>query len=180
MKKELIKKIKIPEGVSITIENSKFTAKGPEGELSREFNFGKVKMTIKDKEIILEQKNTTKNEKKVMNTIGAHIKNIVKGVAKKFEYNLKICYGHFPFTIRHDGNRVFIKNFLGEKVERVVELPKGIDIEIKKEIITIKSMDKELAGQASANFEKATKVRGRDIRRFQDGIYITEKDGKKM
>jgi len=180
MKKELFKQIKIPEGVTVNVEDSKLTAKGPEGEMFREFKLSKVKMELKDDKINLSQKSVTKNEKKIMNTVAAHIENIVNGVKKKFEYHLKICYGHFPFTIRQDGNRVFIKNFLGEKVERIVELPKGIDIEIKKEFITIKSVNKELAGQASANFEAATRVRGRDRRIFQDGIYIIEKDGKKM
>jgi len=180
MKRELIKKISIPEGVTIEIDGSKLNAKGKEGELSREFNLSKSKMEQKGNEIYLSQKTSTKNEKKMMNTIAAHIENMLKGVSKKFEYTLKVCYGHFPFTIRQDGNKVWIKNFLGEKVERVVELPNGIDIEIKKDIITIKSVNKELAGQASANFETATKVRGRDKRIFQDGIYIIEKDGKKM
>lgn len=180
MKKELFKKIEVPEGVTVNVDGTKITAKGPEGEFSRDFNLGKVKIELKENEVVLGQKNTTKNEKKVMNSIAAHIKNMVKGVNKKFEYQLKICYGHFPFTVRQDGDKIFIKNFLGEKVERVVQLPKGIDIEIKKEIITIKSINKELAGQASANFEKTTRVRGRDRRIFQDGIYIIEKDGKKM
>ncbi len=72
-----------------------------------------------------------------------------------------------------------IKNFLGEKVDRILEVPDGVDVEIKKEIITVKSPNKELAGQASANFETATRIRGRDKRTFQDGIYIIEKGGKR-
>lgn len=180
MRKELIKKIEIPEGVTVNVEGTKFTAKGPEGEFSRDFKFKKLKVEVKGNEIFLVQKGSTKNEKKNMNSIAAHIENMVKGVKKKFEYTLKICYGHFPFTIRQDGNKIFIKNFLGEKVERVVELPTGIEIEVKKEIIKIKSVNKELAGQASANFETATRIRGRDKKIFQDGVYIIEKDGKKM
>ena len=61
-----------------------------------------------------------------------------------------------------------------------MKLPEGIDLEIDKEIITIKSVNKEIAGQAAANFEAVTRIRGRDKRIFQDGIYIINKAGKEM
>jgi len=180
MRRPLSKKIQIPEGVELKIEGSKVKVKGPEGEIEREFNFGKVKAQVKEKEVILSNEKSTKNEKKMMNTVSAHITNMVKGAQKKFEYHLKICFGHFPFTVKQEGNSVLIKNFLGEKVERRVNIPENVDVEIKKEMILVKSMNKELVGQASANFEIATKIRGRDKRIFQDGIYIIEKDGKKI
>ena len=180
MKKEIFQTVEIPEGVSVQLEDSKLTVKGPEGELSRDFRLGKVQIKINEKEISIGNKSATKNEKKVINTLRAHIQNMIKGVKEKFVYKLKICYGHFPFTVKQEGNKIKIKNFLGEKFERVVNIPEGIEIEINKEIITVKSTNKELAGQASANFEVATKIRGRDKRKFQDGIYIVEKDGRKI
>jgi len=180
MRKEIFQTVEIPEGVSVQLKDSKIIVKGPEGELSRDFKLGKVQIKINGKEISIGNKSATKNEKKIINTVWAHVQNMIKGVKEKFVYKLKICYGHFPFTVKQEGNKIRIKNFLGEKVDRMVNLPEGIEIEINKEIITIKSINKELAGQASANFEIATKIRGRDKRKFQDGIYITEKGGKKI
>ena len=58
--------------------------------------------------------------------------------------------------------------------------PKGVDIKIDKAEISVSSVDKELAGQAAANFEILTKIRGRDKRIFQDGIYIINKAGKEI
>lgn len=179
MKKALLRKVKIPEGVSVSINGEDVNIKGPEGEVSRKFNLGKVNISVKEKEIVLENGKATKNEKKVMNTVYSHIKNMVKGVQTQFEYRLKICFGHFPFTVKQEGKKIMIKNFLGEKVDRILGVPDGVDVEIKKEIITVKSPNKELAGQASANFETATRIRGRDKRTFQDGIYIIEKGGKR-
>jgi len=180
MKKDLFKQIEIPEGVEVVIGETEIKVKGPEGETSRGFNAGRVRITKNGNEILVGQKNATKTEKKMMNTFESHIKNMIKGVQKKYEYKLKICHGHFPFTLKQEGNKIKIKNFLGEKVERELSIPNGAEVEIKKDTIEIKSVSKELAGQASANFETATKIRGRDRRIFQDGIYIIEKDGKKI
>lgn len=177
MKKEFFQKIEIPSGVEVKKEGRKITVKGNEGESSREFNFGKLKFENKDGKIKLGYPLATKNEKRMTNTISAHIRNMIKGVNEKFEYKLKICSSHFPINVELKGNEALIKNFLGEKIPRKCVVPKGIEIKIDKDIITIKSVDKELGGQAAANFEVATRVRNRDRRVFQDGIFIISKNG---
>jgi len=54
------------------------------------------------------------------------------------------------------------------------------DGKIKKgDTIIIESFDKESAGQTAANFETATRIKKRDRRVFQDGIFIINKSGKK-
>jgi large subunit ribosomal protein L6 len=180
MKKELFVEIEIPEGIEVTFEDGFFKSKGPEGEIERKFNLGKLKTEISKNKIKIGNNKSTKNDKKRMNTIAAHIKNMIKGVQEKFEYKLKICFGHFPLNVKQEGNKVIIKNFLGEKINREVNIPKGAEVDIGKEIITIKSVNKEIAGQTAANFEAATKIGGRDKRIFQDGVYIINKSGKKI
>jgi large subunit ribosomal protein L6 len=180
MKKVLFQEVEIPEGIEASLDENKFTVKGPEGENSREFNLGRLDFKIQDKKITLGNKVSTKTEKKMMNTIVAHIQNMIAGVQEKFVYELKICYSHFPFTVKIEGNKVEIKNFLGEKISRETKIPEGAEVEMKKDIITVKSINKEIAGQAAANFEIATKIKGRDKRIFQDGIYITKKNGKEI
>ncbi len=180
MKKELYQIIEVPEGIEASINGNELIVKGKEGELKREFNLGKLEFNKKDNKITIGNKKSTKTEKRAMNTIVAHIKNMLKGVEEKFEYQLKICFNHFPITIDAKEDHGIIKNFLGEKIPRRVEFPKGTDIDIKKDFITVRAMDKELAGQAAANFEKATKVRNKDRRVFQDGIFITNKAGAEI
>lgn len=180
VKKKLFQTIKIPEGIEAELEGATLTIKGPEGENKRTFEIPKLVFEKKGDEIIIGNEKATKREKKRMNTISAHIRNMIKGVQEKFEYKLKICFTHFPITVEAKGNEIIIKNFLGEKIPRKVKMPQGVEIKIEKEIITTTSSDKELAGQAAANLEKATRIRMKDRRVFQDGIFIIDKAGRKM
>ncbi|MBU0894334.1 MAG: 50S ribosomal protein L6 [Nanoarchaeota archaeon] len=180
MKKKFYQEIEIPEGVEANLEDSTLIVKGPEGENKREFEMANLEFKKQENKILVGHKKTTKHEKKKINTIAAHIKNMIHGVQEKFEYKLKVCFSHFPMNVELKGNEVILKNFLGEKIPRKFKIPEGVEVKIDKEIITIISPNKELGGQAAANFETATKIRGRDKRVFQDGIYITNKGGKEI
>ena len=103
---------------------------------------------------------------------------MLQGVKEKFEYKLKVVFSHFPITVEVSGNTATIKNFLGEKIPRICALPQGAEVEVNKDDITVKSVSKEIAGQAAANLETATKIRMKDRRIFQDGIYIIDKAGR--
>ncbi len=180
MKKELFREIEIPQGVEVTIDGQEIKVKGPEGEISREFDVGKLDFEKRDNKVFLGHKKATKREKKMMNTLASHVKNMVQGVQEKYEYQLKICFSHFPFTVDINGQEVLIKNFLGEKISRKTKIPEGAEVEIAGEIIKVKSADKELAGQVAANFERLTKIRNKDRRVFQDGIFMISKAGREI
>jgi len=180
MHKELFQTVEIPEGINIEIEGARVTVSGPEGKNEREFKLSNLSLEKKGNEIIIGNKKATKKEKRRMNTIAAHIKNMIQGTQEKFEYKLKVCFSHFPITVDLKGNEALIKNFLGEKVPRKVKIPAGAEVKVEKDIITVRSNDVETAGQASANFENVTRISNRDRRVFQDGIFITSKCGEEI
>lgn len=180
MKKKLYQTIEIPEGVEVNLDENTLIVKGPEGENTRIFKILSLDFEKKENTLVIGSEKATKMEKKYMNTIVAHIRNMIRGVQKKFEYKLKICFSHFPITIDVKEKEAIIKNFLGEKIPRKVKILEKVGVKIDKDIITITSLDKELVGQTAANFEKATKIKKRDRRIFQDGIFIINKDGKEM
>lgn len=177
MRTTLVNKIEINDGVEIKIDGNIMSVKGPNGELTRSFAHPAVKIVVEGKEVILTSPSLRK-AKKMANTFRAHIENMIKGVTEGFEYELKICSGHFPMNVSKEGNKIVIKNFLGEKVPRESKILEGVEANIEQDVISVKGISIELVGQTAANIEQSTKVRNRDRRRFQDGIFITSKRGK--
>ena len=175
MNKDLERIIEIPEGVTVEVSGNDFIVKGNGKELKRTSELGKIKAEVKDGKIVLTAKGATRRESKMIGTTWAHLKNMVKGVGEDFVYELEVCNVHFPMNVKADGNKITIKSFLGETVERVADIHPAAKVDIKGTQITVTSHNIEAAGQTAANLEKATRLIGRDRRIFQDGIFITKK-----
>ena len=168
----------VPEGISCTLVGNTFTASKGSESIKRDFALPSLEMGIKGNNIIISTKKGNKNELKKIKSTVAHIKNLFKGLDKKFIYRLEACNVHFPMTLKLDAGFLMINNFLGEKVPRRAKILPGVDVELKAQKITISSNSVEAAGETATNIEKATKIRNRDRRVFQDGIYITQKPGE--
>lgn len=177
-KKDLIEKLEIPEGISVSKEESFLIVKGEKGDVKRKFDNPLVKIELKNNEIVLSAKAAGKKEKSIVFTYRAHLKNMFKGVQETFVYKLKICSGHFPMNVSVSNDKLVIKNFLGEKVPRGLKLKQSVEVKVEGNIITVESPDKEIAGQVAADIEQRTRRPGFDKRIFQDGIYIIEKAGR--
>jgi large subunit ribosomal protein L6 len=175
MNKDLERTVEIAEGIVVTIDDKDFTVKKDDKELKKTLDIGKIKSEVKDGKVILKASGATKREAKMMGTIDAHLKNMIKGLGEDFVYELEVCNVHFPMNVKANGNLITIKSFLGETTERKSKILDGAKVEIKGTHITVTSHDIEAAGQTAANLEKATKLTGRDRRIFQDGIFITKK-----
>ena len=119
--------------------------------------------------------NLRKKEKALIGTWNAHLNNMVKGVDKGFLYEMKIIFAHFPMKVAVKGNVVTIDNFLGEKATRSSTIVGDVKVNVKGDALTIEGNNIEDVGQTAGNLEKATIVKGRDTRVFQDGIYMISK-----
>lgn len=168
---ELKDRIKIPEGVTAKVENNILTIKGEKGELARDFSHPKIEIKISDNNVEIHGKDVRRKEKAMIGTSAAHIRNMIRGVTKGFEYKMKTVFSHFPIKTYVEGNEFIIQNFLGERSARRAKILDGVNIEIKGENITVHGASKENVGQTVANIERATKVKNRDVRVFQDGVY---------
>lgn len=177
MKTNIHEELLIPEKVSVTVDE-RIVVTGPKGNVLRTLKDPSVKISATNGKVILESENATKREKKKLYTFAAHIKNMFKGVVEGHFYELKVCAAHFPMNVAVAGKEFIIKNFYGENTPRKLLLREGVTVKVNGDIVRIESADKELAGMTASEIELLTRVRNRDRRVFQDGIFIVNKCGK--
>jgi large subunit ribosomal protein L6 len=177
MKQDMLERVEIPEGITVTFDEF-VTVKGPKGEVTKKLFHPFVSMKQKDKEIVIKAKKATKREKKLIFTFRAHLRNMIKGVVEPWVYKMKVCTGHFPMNVSMQGDKLVVKNFLGEKVPRTLKIRQGVKVTVQDKDVTVESVDKESAGNVASDIELLLTIRGRDLRKFQDGIYIVSKAGK--
>lgn len=180
VKKKIEESLEIPQDVTLTISNCMVTVKGPKGEVKRDMRDPRLKISIEGNEIKFLSLTGSKKDKTQIGSFVSHTKNMIKGVQEGVNYKLKICSGHFPMTVTVSGNTFTVKNFLGEKVPRVYKFNENAKVKVEGEIINVDGIDKEIVSQTAASIETLTRRLGFDRRRFQDGIYIIEKNGIKL
>jgi large subunit ribosomal protein L6 len=171
--------IEIPNDIEVEINNFKIKVKGSKGMLEKDFF-----SPIFKKEIVLKKENnnifltTESNKRKIkakIGTIESHIKNMFVGVKEGYIAKLKIVYMHFPFTVKISGNEVSINNFLGEKTPRKVRIGGNCKVEVQNDEIVVSGISKDEVGQTAAQIEHTTRIKQRDRRVFQDGLFIIKK-----
>ncbi|MFA5405996.1 MAG: 50S ribosomal protein L6 [Candidatus Nanoarchaeia archaeon] len=172
--------VELPESLSPRMEGSNIIVKGPKGEVSKELKNPFIKVVIEGNNVIIESLKDNRRGKALMNTFKAHVNNLITGVTKGYEARLRICYAHFPINVKVEGDKFMIENFSGEKIPRKARIMPECKVEIKGSDVIITGLNKELVGQTAANIEIATKIKNKDLRIFQDGIWIIKKPGKEL
>ncbi len=105
---------------------------------------------------------------------------MLRGVTEGHTYKLKVCSGHFPMSVSVKEGVLEVKNFIGEKVPRRLMIKDGVTVTAEGDVIVVTGHDKERVGNQAAAIEQLMRRPGFDRRIFQDGIYLTEKDGKEV
>ena len=171
--------IELSEGVTCSISDGMVTLSKDGKSISREFIHSRVSVMMNDGNPEVFCDLPRRKEKALAGTWGAHLRNMNKGLAEGFEYRLKAVYSHFPMTLKVDGSTLTITNLFGERVPRQANLPwtpaeVTVKVENKTDVLVI-GVDREKVGQTAANIEGACKIKKRDPRVFQDGVYIVSK-----
>jgi large subunit ribosomal protein L6 len=169
------KAITIPNGIEAKLSDGFLVIKGPKGELSRKIASGGMKIKIDEGRIKLASTDDRKKNRSIVGAWVAHVRNMITGVSHGWEVRMKIVYSHFPIKLSIDGKTVVIGNYLGERGNRETTIVEGATVKIEKDEVLVTGIDKEAVGQTAANIELASRVKNRDKRVFQDGVYMLSK-----
>lgn len=176
MAAEKLREIEVPEGVTVTLSGATLTVKGQKGQIAREFRYPSIALKVDGGKVFVETRKDDKQTKATVGTYASHVKNMVKGVSEGYEYHMKVVYAHFPIQVKVEGkDKVSIGNFLGERKARSASIQGTTKVVVTGAEVVVSGANKEDVGQTAANIEQACKIRKRDPRVFQDGIYITRK-----
>ncbi|XP_059892358.1 large ribosomal subunit protein uL6-like [Gadus macrocephalus] len=175
--------VDIPDNVEIKLKGRTVIVKGPRGTLRREFNHINLELSLlgkKNKKLRADKWWGNGKELATVRNICSHVQNMVKGVTMGFRYKMRSVYAHFPINvvIQEGGVLVEIRNFLGEKYIRRVRMRAGVGCALstaQKDELVLEGNDVELVSNSAALIQQATTVKHKDIRKFLDGIYVSEK-----
>ncbi|MFC7114380.1 50S ribosomal protein L6 [Natronoarchaeum sp. GCM10025703] len=170
--------IELPDEVSAEVDHLELTIEGPNGSVTRRLWYPDVTVEVADDEVVIETDAEDANTLSTVGTFESHVENMVHGVQDGWEYNMEVFYSHFPMQVRVEDGDVVIENFLGEKAPRRTSIHGDTEVDVDEELVTISGPDKEAVGQTAADIEQLTRVSGKDVRVFQDGVYITQKPSK--
>jgi large subunit ribosomal protein L6 len=166
--------VNIPPDVKVQEESGKWTFKGKLGEVWRVFLDNYVRVRMENNKITIESSKSNRYTNGIVGTWKSEIKNCIEGVTKGFTYTMKVDYTHFPTRVSVKSGKVVIENFLGERSQREALIVGSTKVSIKGDRITLTGIDKRELGETSSNIERSTKIRGFDLRIFQDGIFPIE------
>lgn len=171
--------LEIPKGVKATLEGGhQIRIKGPNGDITKDFSHVRgIKVKIDDNKIIFSTNFPKRETLALIKTVVSIINNLIKGVQTNYKYVCKIAYSHFPCTVevKTDKKEVHIVNFLGERAPRVTNYLENVKVEVKGDDVYLIGPDKESLGQVAAKIKRACRIRKKDPRVFQDGVYLYRK-----
>ncbi len=93
---------------------------------------------------------------------------------------MRAVYAHFPINcaISEGGSLLEIRNFLGEKIVRRVVMEDGVVVTSSKAVkdtLVLEGNSIEDVSKSAAQIQRSTTVKQKDIRKFLDGLYVSEK-----
>ncbi|XP_076945200.1 large ribosomal subunit protein uL6-like [Bidens hawaiensis] len=176
----------IPDGIEIKVKAKIIEVTGPRGTLTRNFKHLNLDfMLITDAEsgkrkLKVDAWFGSRKTTAAIRTALSHVSNLIIGVTQGFRYKMRLVYAHFPInaSITNSNTAIEIRNFLGEKKVRKVDMLDGVTVvrsEKVKDELVLDGNDIELVSRSCALINQKCHVKNKDIRKFLDGIYVSDK-----
>ena len=167
--------IPLPAKVSVDIQGSHLSVKGPKGSLERQLP-EKVIVAQEGETITVTRQDESRTARERHGLVRTLVANMVDGVAQGFERRLEIQ--GVGYRAQAQGNKLTLNVGYSKPVE--MTMPQGIEVKVENNTqVIVSGIDKELLGNT------ATKIRavrppepykGKGIR--YQGDYVRRKAGK--
>ena len=170
--------------MTFAIKSRAVKVTGPRGSLELSFKHMPIDIFFEEgsdeRKVVVEKWFTGGKATASIRTCVSHMENAMTGVTKGFEYKMRFVYSHFPInvSITNGAKRVEIRNFLGERVIRVVDGLPGVKVSRSKDVkdeIVLQGNDIQNVSRTCALIQQICAVKRKDIRKFLDGIYVSAK-----
>ena len=167
--------VPIPAGVNVEVDGSIVKAKGPKGELAREFS-GLVVLFL-----VVTRKNDEKEARSLHGLTRSLINNMVIGVSEGYQRSLDIV--GVGYRASQQGPGVQLQVGLSHQV--YVEPLPGIELEVEGQTrIHVRGAEKEIVGLMAAKIRKLRppdRYKGKGIRYAGENVKLKPgKGGKKL
>ena len=140
------KPVVIPAGVTVDVKENTITVKGPKGELSLPVH-PKVKLELKDSELnVSVARPDNKQERALWGLFRSLVHNMVVGVTEGFTKVLEINGVGYKAAVA--GKKLTMSLGYSHPIE--MEAPKGVEVKVEKNVMTITGIDKQVVGQFAA------------------------------
>ena len=140
------RKLVIPDGVTVNVDGTLVTVKGPKGELNLEVS-KLVSVVVEDGVVLTKQIKPNKEANVMQGTTNSLISNMITGVSKGYDKGLEAVGVGYRFQV--SGNKITINAGYSHPVEMID--PEGIETVLDgQNKITVKGIDKEKVGQFAA------------------------------
>ena len=170
------RKLVIPDGVTVNVDGTLVTVKGPKGELNLEVS-KLVSVVVEDGVVLTKQIKPSKEANVMQGTTNSLISNMITGVSKGYDKGLEAVGVGYRFQV--SGNKITINAGYSHTV--VMEAPKELSVTSESNTeITIHGIDKQKVSEFAANVRKVREpepYKGKGIR--YKGEKVRRKEGKK-
>jgi len=164
--------VPVPSGVTVSIDGSTVSVKGPKGELSRKFPEG-ISFSLENNQVLAARSSDEAQQKAVHGLSRALVANMVEGVTKGYQKQLEITGVGYKAEMKPYG----LLFSLGYSHTIEFKAPKGITLKATQPTqVLVEGADKEVVGQVAAEIRSLRKpepYKGKGIK------YVGEKVRRK-
>ena len=167
--------VAVPSGVTVSIDGSAVSVKGPKGELSRTIP-EQVSVRQDGDTLVVERADDERQSRALHGLVRSLVQNMVTGVTDGFQKDLEIVGVGYRATPKGKG----LELSLGFSHPVVVDAPEGITFNVPQPTrIEVHGIDKQLVGQVAANiraWRSPEPYKGKGVRYADE--HVRRKAGK--